>query len=302
MMFVLLVLALERLSRGQARYHHTSRRWQRIVQSHLTGIRALVAFTVCALPIAIGFALPALTLINLSIDGGDPLFGRRFLTYAGNSFILAGLAAVLTVAAALVLAYALRLHATPVIQGAARIASLGYAVPGSVIAVGMLIPLATVDNAVDAWMRAAFGISTGLLLSGTIVAILFAYMVRFLALGLNAAESGLSRITPGMDEAARTLGAGPAATLARVHAPMLRGSVLTGAILVFVDVLKELPATLIIRPFNFDTLAIRVYHLASDERLAQASTGALTIVAVGLIPVIVLSLMITRSRPGHAGS
>ena len=299
--FVLLVLVLERLSRGQARYHHTSRRWQRIVPAQLTGGRALAALIVCGVPLLFGFLLPSAALIGLSIEGGDPLFGRRFLTYAANSFILAGLGAAATVLAALVLAYAVRLHPTPAIRIAARIAGLGYAIPGSVIAVGMLIPLATFDNVVDSWMRASFGISTGLLLSGTLVATLVAYMARFLALGLNAAESGLSRITPSMDEAARTLGASPSSTLARVHAPILRGSVLTGAILVFVDVLKELPATLIIRPFNFDTLAIRVYHLASDERLAQASTGALTIVAAGLLPVIFLSLMIARSRPGgHA--
>ena len=296
--FVLLVLVLERLNRGEARYHHTSRRWQRIVPASLTGGRAAAALTVCAAPLLFGFVLPSAALLNLSIEGGDPLFGRRFLTYAANSFILAGLGAAVTVLAALVLAYAMRLHATPAIRIAARIAGLGYAIPGSVIAVGMLIPLATFDNIVDSWMRATFGLSTGLLLSGTLVAILVAYMARFLALGLNAAESGLTRITPSMDEAARTLGASPAATLARVHAPILKGSVLTGAILVFVDVLKELPATLIIRPFNFDTLAIRVYHLSSDERLAQASTGALTIVAVGLLPVIFLSLMIARSRPG----
>ncbi len=299
MLFVLVVLTLERVSRGQARYHHTSRRWQRIVPATLGGWRGLLAFAVCALPIGLGFALPALALIGLSIEGGDPLFGRRFLTYAWNSFILSGLGAIVTVGAALLVAYALRLQPTPTVRISARIAGLGYAIPGSVIAVGMLIPLATFDNAIDAWLRATFGVSSGLLLSGSIVAILFAYMARFLALGLSSVESGLSRVTPSMDEAARTLGAGPAATLARVHAPVLRGSVLTAAILVFVDVLKELPATLIIRPFNFDTLAIRVYHLASDERLAQASTGALTIVAVGLVPVIFLSLMITRSRPGH---
>lgn len=298
MIFVLLILALERLSRGEARYHHTSRRWQQLTPARLSGATALLAFLVCALPIALGFGVPAAALFGLSLDGGDPFFGRRFLTYAANSFTLAGLGAVLTVTIALILAYALRLHATKPIQIAARVASMGYAIPGSVIAVGMLIPLASIDNTVDSWMRASFGVSTGLILSGTIVAILFAYLVRFLALGLNAAESGLTRVTPNMDEAARTLGSGPAATLLRVHAPILRGSVMTGAILVFVDILKELPATLIIRPFNFDTLAIRVYHLASDERLAQASTGALTIVVVGLVPVIVLSLMITRSRPG----
>jgi iron(III) transport system permease protein len=298
MLFVLLILVLERLSRGEARYHHTSRRYQRIVPARLTGWRAAGALIICLVPLLFGFLLPVLALLALHLDGGDPLFGRRFLEYATNSFILAGLGALLTVAAALVLAYGLRLHPTPAMHGAARVAAMGYAIPGSVIAVGMLIPLATVDNLVDSWMRAAFGVGTGLLLSGTIVAILFAYMARFLAIGLNTVESGLSRVTPSMDEAARTLGASPSGTLARVHAPLLKGSALTAAILVFVDVLKELPATLIVRPFNFDTLAIRVYNLASDERLAQASTGALAIVAVSLVPVVLLSLMITRSRPG----
>jgi iron(III) transport system permease protein len=295
---VLLVLVLERLSRGEARYHHTTRRYQRIVAARLTGVRAAGALIMCLAPLLFGFLLPALALLALHFGGGDPLFGRRFLDYAANSFILAGLGALLTVAAALVLAYGLRLQPTPPMRIAARVASMGYAIPGSVIAVGMLIPLATVDNAVDSWMRATFGVSTGLILSGTVVALLFAYMARFLAIGLNTVESGLSRVTPSMDEAARTLGASPAGTLARVHAPLLKGSVLTAGILVFVDVLKELPATLIVRPFNFDTLAIRVYNLASDERLAQASTGALAIVAVSLAPVVLLSLMITRARPG----
>jgi iron(III) transport system permease protein len=299
MLFVLAVLAAERFTRGGARYHHTARRYTRLVPPLLSDGRALLAFLACALPLLLGFAVPAAALIVMHIDGGDPLFAARFLTYARNSFVLAGLAALLTVGAALLVAYGLRLRNSPAMRAAARLSAMGYAIPGSVIAVGMLIPLATFDNAVDAWMRATFGVSTGLILSGTIVALLFAYMARFLAIGLNAVEAGLARITSNMDEAARTLGAGPGVTLARVHAPLLRGSMLTAAILVFVDVLKELPATLIIRPFNFDTLAIRVYNLASDERLAQASTGALVIVLVSLVPVIILSLMITRARPGQ---
>jgi iron(III) transport system permease protein len=298
MLFVFLILAAERMTRGQARYHHTSRRYSRIVPVQLHGFYAAGALVICALPLLLGFAMPAATLLNMSFHGGDPLFGGRFLGYARNSAILAGLAAVITVVTALVIAYGLRLKPSPLTRGAARVASMGYAIPGSVIAVGMVIPLATLDNFIDGVMRSGFGISTGLLLSGTIIAVMFAYVARFLAIGLNAVESGLSRVTPNMDEAARTLGAGALGTLARVHIPILRGSMLTAAILVFVEVLKELPATLIVRPFNFDTLAIRVYNLASDERLTEASTGALTIVVVGLIPVVILSLMITRSRPG----
>jgi len=150
-------------------------------------------------------------------------------------------------------------------------------------------------------MEASFGVSTGLVLTGTITAVLFAYVVRFLAVSLNGVEAGLARIAPSLDSAARTLGSGPAQTFARIHAPLLRGGLLTAFLITFVDIMKELPATLILRPFNFDTLAIRAYRLASDERLEQAAVPSLMIVVVGLIPVILLSLQIARSarRPGR---
>ncbi|NJL47245.1 MAG: iron ABC transporter permease, partial [Leptolyngbyaceae cyanobacterium SM2_5_2] len=159
-----------------------------------------------------------------------------------------------------------------------------------------LIPLAQLDNAIDAWMRTTFGFSTGLLLSGTIVALIFAYLVRFLAVSFGAIESGLSKIKPSLDEAARSLGQNPQATLAKIHVPLLRSSLLTAAMLVFVDVMKELPATLIIRPFNFDTLAVRVYQYAADERLIEASAPALMIIIVGLLPVLWLSRQIALER------
>jgi iron(III) transport system permease protein len=149
-------------------------------------------------------------------------------------------------------------------------------------------------------MRASFGISTGLLLSGTIAAVIFAYLVRFLAVSFNTVEASLGKIRVNMDHASRILGQTPGRTLIKVHAPLMMGSLLTSALLVFVDVMKELPATMIVRPFNFDTLAVRTYQLAADERLAEASTPALAIVAVGILPVILLSVAITRSRPGHA--
>jgi iron(III) transport system permease protein len=173
---------------------------------------------------------------------------------------------------------------------------MGYAVPGTVIAVGVIIPFAWLDNSLDAWMRATFGLSTGLLLSGTLAALLFAYLVRFLAVALQTVESGLGKIRPAMDESARSLGLRPGGVLRRVHLPMLRGSLLTAVLLVFVDVLKELPATLILRPFNFNTLAVRVFELAADERLADAAPAALAIVLTGLLPVILLSRSITQSR------
>ena len=185
-------------------------------------------------------------------------------------------------------------------RASARIAGLGYAIPGAVIAVGVLLPFAHFDNALDAWMRANFGIATGLLFTGTIAVLVFAYLVRFLALALNTVEAGLAKINRNLDDAARILGRSPAGTLARVHVPLLWGSVLTAVILVFVDVLKELPATLILRPFDFETLAVRVYRFAADERLAEASTAALAIVLVGLLPVILLSRAIARAHPERA--
>jgi iron(III) transport system permease protein len=182
---------------------------------------------------------------------------------------------------------------------ATQIAALGYAVPGSVIAVGILVPLGQTDNAIDAWMRTLSGRGTGLLLSGTIFALVFAYLVRFLAVSLNSVEASLVNIRPSLDDAARSLGHSPTSTLLKIHTPLMRRGLLTAAALVFVDVMKELPATLIVRPFNFDTLAVQVYNLASDERLAEAAAPALAIVGVGLLPVILLSWQIQQTRPNQ---
>jgi iron(III) transport system permease protein len=194
------------------------------------------------------------------------------------------------------MAYGLRLYPNLGVQLGTRVAAMGYAVPGSVIAVGIMVPIGKFDNLFDSWMRENLGISTGLLLSGTIAALVFAYIVRFLAVSLNAVESSLSKIKPNLDDAARSLGYSPMQTLVTVHTPMMTGGLLTAMMLVFVDVMKELPATIIIRPFNFDTLAVRTYQLASDERLAEASGPALAIVLVGMLPVILLSWRIARSR------
>lgn len=298
MLFVLALLMVERRTRGAARYHHTTGRYRQLPGRRLAGLRAAGAFAACALPLAIGFVVPGGVLLHLALTQGDPLLGRTFIGFASNSLTLAALTSAIAVALAVVLAYGLRLHPSPVLRGAVRVAAMGYAIPGSVIAVGVLIPFARFDNALDAFMRDRFDVSTGLLLSGTIAALIFSYLVRFLAVSFNTVEASLGKIRPSMDHASRVLGASPAGTLRRVHAPLMRGSLLTAGLLVFVDVMKELPATMIVRPFNFETLAVRVYRLASDERLAEASTSALAIVVAGIVPVILLSLSITRSRPG----
>ena len=297
---VFLVLLGERLSRGRARYHHTTTRYQRLPAYRLTGVRAWLAVLACGLPLTFGFLLPAAILLKMSIEAGDSQFGVRFLQLALNSFTLATLSAGLAVILAIVMAYAQRLHASRLTFLANRAAAMGYAVPGTVIAVGVLIPFALFDNALDAWLRATVGLSSGLLLTGSIAALVFAYLVRFLAISLNTIEASLAKIKPSMDDAARSLGQGPGATLIRVHAPLMWGSLLTAGLLVFVEVMKELPATLVMRPFNFDTLAVQAYNLASDERLTEASTASLVIVAIGVLPLILLSRAIARARPGQS--
>jgi iron(III) transport system permease protein len=301
LLFVAAVLAFERVSRGGARFHHTSVRYRALPRYRLAGWRAAAALAACALPLLLGFVLPAAALVWMTWRGGDRLFGAWFLELAWNSAVLGAIASALAVGVALVLAYGRRMRPTPVVEGAVRTASLGYAVPGAVIAVGVLVPFAWLDNAVDAFMRETFGVSTGLILTGTIAAVVFAYLVRFLAVSYNAVEASLAKISPSIDRAARVYGRSPGRAMARVHGPLMLSSLLAAALLVFVDVLKELPATMIIRPFGFETLAVRVYRLASDERLAEASTPALAIVAVGILPVILLSRAIAGSRPGSAG-
>jgi iron(III) transport system permease protein len=198
------------------------------------------------------------------------------------------------------LAYAARIMRRGPTVWVARFAGLGYAVPGIVIAVGVLSPMAAFDNQLDALLRGSIGISTGLLITGTIAGVVYALVVRFLAAALQPLEAGLAKVTPNLDGAARTLGAAPGEALRRVHAPMLRGALATAGLIVFVDAMKELPATLMLRPFNFDTLAVQAWNLTRDERLAEASTAALSIVAVGLLPLIVLTRTILGARPGSA--
>lgn len=296
--FVLLLLMAERISRGRARYHNTTGRNRPMAGASLSGFSAFAAVLACALPLFLGFLLPAGLLFRMSLLEGDAQFGERFVLLARNSFLLAGTTAALAVLIALLLAYGARLSKSTATQALNRVVGLGYAVPGAVIAVGVLIPVTRLDNwLVGQWVH-WFGYNPGLLLTGGIAALVYAYLVRFLAVALHTVESSLAKITPSMDDAARSLGLGQSQTLRRVHAPILRGSLFTAGLLVFVDVMKELPATLVMRPFNFDTLATQAYTLASDERLAEASTASLAIVAVGLLPLIVLSRQISAARRG----
>lgn len=294
--FVLTIVLLERLARRGAKYHHASRRYRAPLRIRLRGHRAWLTLALCMMPILIGFAIPASVLLSMALTETTASTLARLPNLAMNSAILAGLTAVLAIAIAMVLAHWERVRPTRLVIGSVRVAAMGYAIPGSVIAVGILLPLAAIDNALDRMTIAVFGVSVGLVFTGSIAALIFGYLVRFLAVAYNAIEAGLQQVPVSMDHVARALGEGSGGLARRVHSPMIRGSLLTAGLLVFVDVLKELPATLILRPFNFDTLAIWVFRLAHDERLGESSAAALTIVLVGLLPIIVLSRAITRAR------
>jgi len=286
--FVLLVLVLERASRGRAAFHSTAP-GKRVPLQHLRGARAALASFACAAPVLLGFVLPVTILAQLAFTDPEARWGARLLALVGNSFAISGVTAAIAVLLALTMAYAARISKSGAAAAANRIAALGYAMPGAVIAIGVLVPLGRFDNWLAALLEDATGVKVGLLVTGTLAALVYACLVRFLAVALQTIEAGLARVTPSMEDAARSLGASPARTLFRVHAPLVAPSLASAALLVFVDVMKELPATFALRPFNFDTLAIEAYHLAQDERLAEAAVPSLVIVLVGLVPLLVLS-------------
>ena len=298
LLFVFSLVIIERWSRRRAQYHHTTNRYRKLPQYQLTGFKAAVALIACFMPLLFGFLVPAAQLSLWAVDTYSTMVDASFLKLILNTVALGLGTAMLALILALFLAYGKRIFATRAIISSVRIVATGYAIPGTVIAVGVMIPFAWLDNWFDSFMRLQFDISTGLLLSGSLFALVFAYLVRFLAVSIQSVESGLGKIKPSMDEAGRSLGYQPAEILFKVHMPLMKGSILTALLIVFVDVMKELPATLILRPFNFNTLAIRAFELASDERLADSSTAALMIVVVGLLPVILLSKSISSSRAG----
>ncbi|MEH6652282.1 MAG: iron ABC transporter permease [Motiliproteus sp.] len=295
LIFVVLLISLERIGRSQQKHFSGADRYRALNTYPLRGWRAAGAIVVCGLPFIAGFAIPVLVLGNYALQNFESSWNDQFLRIAGNSFFLSALAAFLCCGIGLLLAYSKRLHSSRLLLTAVRSAGLGYALPGAVLAIGVIIPFAAFDNSLDSFMREHFDISTGLLLSGTAFAIVFAYVVRFVTVATGSIESSLAKVTPTMDMAARSLGLNSMQTLRQVHLPLIRGGLLTGALVVFVDCMKELPATLILRPFNFDTLATQVYQFASDEMIEQSALSALLIVLVGLIPVILLSRSISAS-------
>lgn len=293
-LFATVLVALERMNR-QGTVANPLGRDVAAQRIPLFGTKALLACLACLLPVVFGFVIPAFVLTKYAVSVGDPLLGATFISFAINSLSVAAAAALIATAIALFLSYAERRDPSSANKFLIRFATLGYALPGAMVAIGILAIASTVDNRIALFMRDTLDLQPRLLLTGTVAGLIFAYVVRFLTAAFNSTQSGLEKIHTTLDDAARMLGAGPRRVLSAVHLPLLRGPLLAGFLLVFIDVMKELPATLLLRPFNFETLATRTYRLASDERLAEASTSALLIVALGLIPTIMLSISIARS-------
>lgn len=299
LLFIAILIYMEYWSRKQQRFHHTSTRYSTLVPARLNGWLAWLALLGCSVPVIVGFLIPVWFLFRWAMLTYADVLTPEFFRLIWNSFMLALSAAVLATMVALVLAYGKRRQPDTVNRLSVNICSLGYAIPGTVIAVGVMLPFAWLDTTLDTFFRSYLQFSTGLLFSGTLLAVMFAYLVRFLAVSIRTIEAGLVKIKPSMDEVSRSFGISGARLIHRVHVPMMRGSFLAALLLVFVDVLKELPATLILRPFDFNTLAIRAYELANEERLADAACPSLAIVLVGILPVIFLSRTISSSRPGY---
>ena len=302
LLFVFALLLIERSMRAHRRFHHTTGKYRDLTEEPLRGGAAAFAMLACALPPLVGFLLPVGVLVSDATAHLGAGLAPDFWRAARNSLLLASAAAGLAVILAVVLAYARRQTRSKVVQTASTLPAISYAVPGTVLAIGLLIPLAQLDNGIDAAMRSLFDIPTGLIFSGTAFALVVAYTIRFLAASLGAVEAGLSKISRHIDAAARTLGSSVSETLWKVHLPLLRPALGAAALLVFVDSMKELPATLLLRPFNFDTLATQVFTLVSLYRYEEAGLSALTIVLVSLVPVFMLHGVIVAGRPGASPS
>jgi iron(III) transport system permease protein len=289
LMLIFLLVALERISRRGARFHGMSRAQRPIERHVLTGPTAWVAFTLCSLPVLAGFALPVGVMLMQTASAPGQWLAPGLMAALMNTLIVAGGAAVATVAAAVFLVYGVRLAGRGAARAVLPLTSLGYATPGAVLAVGLLFPLAALDHRLADFVLAVTGYDPGLMITGTAFALGLAYLVRFFGIAQGAVDAAFGRVSPSLPMAARSLGRGAGGALRSVYLPMMRGSVLTALLVVFVDCVKELPATLLLRPFNYNTLSTRVFELASLERLSEAAPAALLVIAVGLVAVVVMA-------------
>ncbi len=295
LLFALGLLLLERRARGRARFTQAGRRAPAVEAVELRGGRAAAATSVCVGVLAFAFLLPVGQLAWWAVAALRA--GQVAPDFAGlltRTCALAGVTAVLACLLAVLLGYAGRLHGTPTVRVAAQLASMGYALPGAVIAVGVLLPLAWADHALVPPLERALGRPLGLLLTGSAAGLILAYVVRFLAVGLQTVEASLGKIPPSLDDAARALGARAGTALRRVHLPLIRGGLLTAVVIVFVETMKEMPATLLLRPFGLNTLAVEIWERTSEAMWQEAAVPALTLVGIGLLPVVLLIRLTSR--------
>ncbi|MEM7304329.1 MAG: ABC transporter permease subunit, partial [Pseudomonadota bacterium] len=292
MISVFILLIIEQLSRRRMRYHNPNNTNPTSKMTKLHGSKAVIAIVICFMPPLLGFIIPVAQLSEWAVMTGEKMIDAYFWKLAANSFYLAFCTSIFVIITATLLAFGKRTSKSRWVKLLIDFCSVGYAVPGIVIAVGTLIIFTKVDNLIINSFSLVFGVELGLIFTGTIAALVFAHAVRFLSLGLQTVGSSLTKINESVDEVSRLLGSNIFNTLLNIHLPLIRSGILTAALLVFVEVMKELPATLIMRPFNFNTLSVRAYELATDERLADASTAALAIVLTGIIPVILLNISI----------
>ncbi|WP_234990377.1 ABC transporter permease [Aquimixticola soesokkakensis] len=285
LVLVFLLLGLEKASRGRAKFHRSVRHSRPISPIHLTGWRAGAAFVACVIPFAVGFVLPVSVIGYHALKNAEQWGDPALITALVNTLTVGGIAAVLTVVAALFMVYGVRLTGRALPRLLLPVTTLGYAAPGAVLGIGLLLPMARADNAIADFWQHLTGHDMGLVMTGSAFAIIYAYGVRFFAIAQGAADSAMGRIAPSLPMAARSLGQSAGGTLRRVYVPLIRGSVGTALLLVFVDCVKELPATLLLRPFNYNTLATRVHEKASLEHLGQASPAAILVICVGLVAV-----------------
>lgn len=298
---VLALIALERVGRRRARYFQSARQPRPILRQSLPGWAGWLATLACVLPVLAGFVLPVAIMLSYALTKPQAWFGPGLLKALWHTLATGGLGAVLTVGLALFMVYGVRLSGRSLPRRLLPLTTLGYAAPGAVLAVGILIPLAALDHRLADLIQGVTGHDPGLLLTGSAAAVVLAYVVRFFAIGQGAVDSAFGRVSPSLSMAARSLGRDAGGTLRDVYLPMMRGSVGAALLLVFVDCSKELPATLLLRPFNYETLATRVHEKASIEQLAEAAPAALLVMAVGLLAVALLARSTHIATRRHQG-
>jgi iron(III) transport system permease protein len=293
---VLAIIIFEKMLRGRARFDTLGSSYRPLRRREPGKTMAVMATAFCTVPFLLGFLLPFITLIIWTMKTASIVVDISFFRLTANSFLLAASAAVTGMAVALLILFSLRVSRSKAAYLLSKTATMGYAVPGAVVAIGILIPLLTVDDWLGYGQILLTGRSGRIMLSGSVFALIYAYLVRFLAVGYNNLEAGYERISLSIDESAASLGSSKGRTLRELHLPLLKGTLLGGGLLIFVDVLKELPLTLILRPFNFDTLAIRAFEYASDERVAQSAPAALIVIITAMVPAFMMNRILTGKK------